>query len=116
MPRYYLTTAIDYASGDPHLGHTFEKVQADAMARFQRLMGVETHFQMGMDEHGQKVAQAAEALGIDPQTLCDQLAVRYSTVWAELGISHDAFVRTTDERHMKGVQELFQRCYERGEI
>ncbi|MBI5836334.1 MAG: methionine--tRNA ligase [Candidatus Eisenbacteria bacterium] len=116
MSRYYLTTAIDYANGAPHLGHTYEKVVADGMARFQRLMGVDTWFQIGMDEHGQKVAQTAEKEGVDPQVFCDRMAETYTTVWAAMDISHDAFVRTTDETHMRGVQHLFAKCHERGDI
>ncbi len=116
MPKYYLTTAIDYANGAPHLGHTFEKVIADGMARFQRLMGVDTFFQIGMDEHGQKVAQTAEAEGVDPQVFCDRMAATYRAVWAAMDISQDAFVRTTDEAHMRGVQHLFARCHEKGDI
>ncbi|HVP37875.1 MAG TPA: methionine--tRNA ligase [Candidatus Saccharimonadales bacterium] len=116
MSKYYITTAIDYANGAPHIGHTFEKVIADGMARFQRLMGVDTFFQIGMDEHGQKVAQAAEAEGVDPQVFCDRMAAIYSAVWTAMQISHDAFVRTTDEAHMRGVQHLFSRCQERGDI
>src|SRR5690349_16913486 len=114
--RYYLTTAIDYANGEPHLGHTFEKVLADAQARYRRLMGVDTRFQMGMDEHGQKVAQAAEALGIDPKTFCDRMAEKYLAVWRTLDISHDAFVRTTDPQHEAGVQDIFRRCHAAGDI
>ena len=116
MAKYYITTAIDYANGAPHLGHTFEKVLADGMARFQRLMGADTYFQIGMDEHGQKVAQTAEAEGVAPQVFCDRMAATYSAVWAAMEISHDAFVRTTDEAHMAGVQHLFARCHERGDI
>jgi methionyl-tRNA synthetase len=116
MVKYYITTAIDYANGAPHIGHTFEKVLADGMARYQRLMGVDTFFQIGMDEHGQKVAQTAEAEGVDPQDFCDRMARTYSAVWGAMDISYDAFVRTTDETHMRGVQHLFTRCHERGDI
>lgn len=116
MSKYYLTTAIDYANGAPHIGHTFEKVLADAMARFQRLRGVDTWFQMGMDEHGLKVEQTAEAQGVDPQTFCDAMAETYLRAWRALDLSFDAFVRTSDPLHMKGVQALFTRFHDNGDI
>ena len=116
MPKFYLTTAIDYANSVPHTGHTFEKVLADAMARFQRLRGVDTWFQMGMDEHGAKVQQTAEAQGIAPQAFVDAMAEKYVAAWKAMNISYDAFVRTTDPRHMAGVQELFARWEAKGDL
>ena len=113
MPRFYLTTAIDYANGDPHLGHAFEKIGADAIARFRRLRGDDVHFLIGMDEHGQKVAQAAEAAGETPQALVDRVAGRFQATWARLGISHDQFIRTTSAHHREGVQALIRRIAER---
>jgi methionyl-tRNA synthetase len=109
MSRFYLTTAIDYANGDPHLGHALEKIGADAIARYRRLRGDDVHFLIGMDEHGQKVAQAAEARGMAPQALTDELAGRFQAMWARLAISHDQFIRTTDAPHEAGVKALIER-------
>ncbi|MDQ3604640.1 MAG: class I tRNA ligase family protein, partial [Gemmatimonadota bacterium] len=103
---FYLTTAIDYANGLPHLGHAFEKIGADAIARFRRLLGEEVRFAMGMDEHGQKVAQSAAAEGVEPQALVDGLAERFRSMWERLEISNDRWVRTTDPHHKRGVKAL----------
>src|SRR5690606_14373854 len=110
---FYITTAIDYANGDPHLGHAYEKIGADAIARYHRLAGRDVHFLIGMDEHGQKVAQTAAERGITPQELVDELAGRFSSMWTRLGISNDQFMRTTDEAHRSGVQALVRRMFER---
>jgi methionyl-tRNA synthetase len=111
--RFYLTTAIDYANGDPHFGHALEKIGADAIARYRRLRGDAVHFLIGMDEHGQKVAQAAEARAIPPQQLVDQLAGTFRATWARLAISYDQFIRTTDAGHTTGVQALIERIFAR---
>jgi methionyl-tRNA synthetase len=111
--RFYVTTAIDYANGDPHQGHAFEKIGADAIARYHRLTGDEVRFSMGMDEHGQKVAQAAAARGIDPQQLVDELSGRFEAMWRRLGISNDRWVRTTQAHHKKGVNALIERILAR---
>ena len=113
MAKFYLTTAIDYANGDPHLGHAFEKIGADAIARYHRLAGHDVHFLIGMDEHGQKVAQAADAAGLAPQALVDAVAQRFTAMWARLGISHDQFIRTTADHHKAGVRALIERIAER---
>ncbi|CAA9474643.1 MAG: Methionyl-tRNA synthetase [uncultured Solirubrobacteraceae bacterium] len=113
MARFYLTTAIDYANGDPHLGHAFEKIGADAIARYRRLMGDDVHFLIGMDEHGQKVAQTAADAGLAPQVLTDRVAESFQRTWARLGVSHDQFIRTTSEAHRDGVQALIERIFER---
>jgi len=113
MSRFYLTTAIDYANGDPHLGHALEKIGADAIARYRRLRGDDVHFLIGMDEHGQKVSQAAEARRIGPQALTDELALRFEAMWRRLGISHDQFIRTTHPAHKAGVTALINRIFER---
>src|SRR3954463_8995431 len=109
LARFYLTTAIDYANGDPHIGHAFEKIGADAIARFHRMNGSDVHFLIGMDEHGQKVAQTAEARGVSPQEFVDSVAARFLAMWKRLGISQDQFIRTTDPRHKAGVQALLER-------
>src|SRR3954466_3770156 len=88
VPKFYLTTAIDYANGDPHLGHALEKIGADAIARYKRLAGDDVYFLMGMDEHGQKVAQAAAERGVTPQQMVDEVARRFEETWRRLNISH----------------------------
>lgn len=113
VARFYLTTAIDYANGDPHFGHALEKVGADAIARWHRLRGEAVHLCIGMDEHGQKVAQAAAAQGIAPQDYVDGIARTFRETWATLAISHDQFVRTTDPAHRTGVVSLIRRIRER---
>ena len=110
MPaRFYLTTAIDYVNGRPHLGHAYEKVLADALARFHRQRGDATFFLTGTDEHGQKIARAAEAAGKTPRAFVDELAPTFTGAWNKLGVSYDKFIRTTDTRHELAVQELFRR-------
>jgi methionyl-tRNA synthetase len=111
--RFYLTTAIDYANGDPHIGHAIEKIGADVIARYQRLAGTDVHFLMGMDEHGQKVAQAAAARDVAPQVFVDEIAQRFEAAWARLQISYDRFIRTTESGHKAGVKALIQRIHER---
>ncbi|MEP6508405.1 MAG: class I tRNA ligase family protein, partial [Gemmatimonadales bacterium] len=81
MGRFYITTAIDYANGDPHLGHAFEKIGADVIARYRRMLGDDVHFLIGMDEHGQKVATEAADRGVEPQALVDETAVRFKAMW-----------------------------------
>jgi methionyl-tRNA synthetase len=111
--KYYLTTAIDYANGAPHLGHAYEKIGTDAIARYRRLRGDDVHFLIGMDEHGQKVEQTAAAQGVTPQALVDELADVFCAMWERLGISFDQFIRTTDEAHKAGVRALIERIFER---
>ena len=113
MARFYLTTAIDYANGDPHIGHAYEKIGADAIARYHRLAGHDVHFLIGMDEHGQKVAQTAADRGLSPQKQVDEVADSFRAMWARLGISHDQFIRTTSEAHHRGVRSLIERIFER---
>lgn len=113
MPRFYLTTAIDYANGDPHIGHAYEKIGADAIARYHRLRGDAVHFLIGMDEHGQKVAQTAAERGVTPQAQVDEIADRFQAMWRRLGVSNDQFIRTTSAHHKKGVQALIERIFER---
>ena len=113
MARFYLTTAIDYANGDPHLGHAFEKIGADAIARYRRLRGDAVHFLIGMDEHGQKVAQTAQERGLTPQQLVDEIACSFQAMWQRLSISNDQFIRTTDPQHKAGVRALIERMYDR---
>jgi methionyl-tRNA synthetase len=112
VSKYFLTTAIDYSNGDPHLGHAYEKIGADVIARYRRLLGDDVHFLVGMDEHGQKVEQTADAQGIAPQALVDSLAENFSSMWNRLGISYDQFIRTTDVQHVAGVRALIDRIFE----
>jgi methionyl-tRNA synthetase len=111
MARFFLTTAIDYANGDPHIGHAYEKIGADVIARYRRLTGDDVHFLIGMDEHGQKVAQAAAEKGVAPQEFVDHLAGRFRDMWTRLGISYDQFIRTTDQGHKAGVRAFIKRAY-----
>ena len=110
--KFYLTTAIDYANGDPHFGHALEKIGADVIARAHRQMGEHVHFMIGMDEHGQKVAQTAAARGMAPQEFTDQVAAQFRSMWQSLSISFDQFMRTTDGAHKSGVRALIKRIAE----
>ncbi len=113
MTAYYLTTAIDYANGDPHLGHAFEKIGADVIARYHRMRGDDVWFLIGMDEHGQKVAQTAADRGLTPQALVDEVAATFQAMWRRLDISNDQFIRTTEPAHKNGVQALIERIFEK---
>jgi methionyl-tRNA synthetase len=112
VSKYYLTTAIDYANGDPHIGHAYEKIGADVIARFHRLRGDDVHLLIGMDEHGQSVLQAAEQRGVPPQQQVDEIAQRFEAMWKKLGISHGQFIRTTEEAHKSGVRALIKRIFD----
>jgi len=113
VPTFYLTTAIDYSNGDPHLGHALEKVGADAIARYRRLRGDDVRFLMGMDEHSQAVIQAAEREGYTPQAWVDRMAERFEAFWRRLECSNDDWIRTTEPRHREAVTELLRRIQER---
>ena len=115
-PYLYITSAIDYANGAPHLGHALEKIGADAMARYRRRKGQAVHFVIGMDEHGQKVLQTADERGMEPQQWVDELAERFSTTWQRLHLSHDDFVRTTQQRHQRAAQEMVRRLEAAGDL
>ncbi len=116
MKSYYLTTAIDYANGSPHLGHAYEKILADVIARSKRLLGTSVKFVTGLDEHGQKVQQGAEAEGIEPIDRCDRIAGEFQSMLDLLEISNDDYIRTTQDRHKKVVIHLLQDLFDRGEI
>src|SRR6266571_7849047 len=98
--RYYITTAIDYPNGPPHIGHALEKVAADAIARYHRLLGHETYFSMGVDENSQHVARAATEQGRDVQAWIDTMSKAFLLAWSKLNISNDAWIRTTEEQHV----------------
>ena len=112
MEKFYLTTAIDYANGEPHIGHAYEKIGADVIARYHRLRGDDVYFLTGLDEHGQKVAQAAAERGVSPQEFVDQMASRFERMWGRLNISYDRFMRTTAADHKRGVRALIKRIHE----
>ena len=109
MPKFYLTTAIDYSNGDPHLGHALEKVGADAIVRYRRIRGDQVHFLMGMDEHSQSVLQAAARAGVNPQEWVDRMAARFASFWKRLECSNNDWIRTTEPRHARSVTELLRR-------
>ncbi|MDL2344932.1 methionine--tRNA ligase [Deinococcus sp. MIMF12] len=116
-PSFYITTAIDYANGLPHIGHVYEKILTDAVARYRRLAGDRVHFLTGTDEHGEKIAKAAAASGQTPQAFVDDLALRaFRGLWDRLNIGYDDFIRTTEDRHQRYVQEILQRVYDAGDI
>src|SRR5580700_5068373 len=114
--RFYITTAIDYANGAPHLGHAYEKVISDVIARARRALGEEVFFLTGLDEHGQKVQQAAQAEGKSPQVYCDDLAVNWRAFTAKLGLTNDDFVRTTEPRHKECVQTVLSKLHAEGQF
>lgn len=114
--KFYITTAIDYANGSPHLGHAYEKVLTDIIARFRRLQGDEVHFVTGLDEHGQKVQMAAEKQGVAPIEICDRLAAEFQGLCQRLNISNDDYIRTTQDRHKVVVQSILQKLYDQGLI
>ena len=116
MSKFYLTTAIDYANGKPHIGHAYEKILADVICRIKRLQGADVHFLTGLDEHGQKVEQTAKSKNISPQELCDSVAKDFQGMCKNLNISHDDYIRTTQPRHKIVVQKILQHLFEKGEI
>jgi methionyl-tRNA synthetase len=114
--RRYLTTPIYYASGEPHIGHAYTTILADALARFDRQDGAEVLFLTGVDEHGQKIQEEAARRGIEPIELCDLMAERFKAAWREMEISHDRFIRTTEDEHIAVVQAFLQRLWDRDQI
>lgn len=114
MGRFYITTAIDYSNGDPHLGHAVEKIGADVIARYRRSRGDDVRFLIGMDEHGQKVQLEARKQGEEPQAWVDRIASEFLDAWARLEISNDDFIRTSEPRHHEGVKALMARVKEAG--
>ena len=107
--KYFLTTAIDYSNGDPHLGHALEKVGADCIARYRRLRGDQVHFLMGMDEHSQSVIQAAARANVSPREWVDRMATTFANYWRALECTNDDWIRTTEPRHVRGVVALLER-------
>ncbi len=113
---YYITTAIAYTSGKPHIGNTYEAVLADSIARYKRLEGYEVYFQTGTDEHGQKIEQKAEEKNITPKAFVDGVAGEIRKIWDLMNTSYDKFIRTTDTDHEKQVQKIFKKLYDKGDI
>src|SRR5258708_10756525 len=104
MKSFYITTAIDYVNGSPHLGHAYEKVLTDVIARFRRQMGDKVHFLTGTDEHGQKVQASARKQGVDPQAFADKVSAEFRALLPRLNISNDDFIRTPEARHKQVVR------------
>ena len=114
--KYYLTTAIAYASGKPHIGNTYEIVLADSIARFKRMQGYDVFFQTGTDEHGQKIQLKAEKKGVEPQAYVDEVAGEIKNIWDRMNTSYDKFIRTTDADHERQIQKIFKKMYDKGDI
>ena len=114
--KYYITTAIAYTSGKPHIGNNYEIVLADSIARFKRAQGADEFFQTGTDEHWQKIELKAEAAGLTPKAFVDEVAAVIQGLCDQLNISYDKFIRTTDDYHEKQVQTIFKRLYDQGDI
>ena len=114
--KFYITTAIAYTSGKPHIGNTYEAILADSIARFKRKQGYDVLFQTGTDEHGQKIEDKAKAAGKSPKEFVDEVAGEIKRIWKTVNVSYDKFIRTTDDDHMKEVQKIFKKLYEQGDI
>ena len=113
---FYITTTLPYVNADPHIGFALETTQADALARYHRLLGEEVVFNTGTDEHGLKIYRKALENKEDPQAYCDRYAARFDALKQALNLSYTNFIRTTDERHMKAAQEFWTRCLNNGDI
>ncbi len=116
MSKFYITTAIDYPSAPPHIGHVYEKVCADVIARWHRKTGEEVFFSTGTDEHGQKIQRCATKANLSPQGFVDEMSSKFTGLWGKLNISYDSFIRTTQPQHMRVAQDIFQKIYEKGDI
>ena len=113
---YYITTPIYYVNDVPHIGHAYTTIACDVLARYKRLMGYDVCFLTGTDEHGQKIERMASSRGEDPKTFCDSISIRFKELWDKLDVKYDRFIRTTDEDHVKVVQNIFQKVYDKGDI
>ena len=114
--KFFITTAIDYANGSPHVGHAYEKILTDVVARYKRLSGNRVHFLTGLDEHGQKVQMSAQKKGVEPIQECDSLALEFQDLCNRLNISNDDYIRTTESRHKSVVQSILQKLFDEGLI
>ena len=113
---FYITTPIYYVNAEPHLGHAYTTIVADVASRFHRLLGQKVRFQTGTDEHGDKIVEAAEKNGVQPKEYVDRISRMFRDTWPHLNISNDNFIRTTDPDHIKVVQALLQKVYDKGDI
>ena len=113
---YYVTTAIAYTSGKPHIGNTYEAILTDAIVRFKKMQGYDVRFQTGTDEHGQKIEEKAKAASVSPQAYVDKVANVIRTIWDGVNVGYDKFIRTTDADHVRAVQKIFRKFYEQGDI
>src|SRR6201995_891564 len=114
--NFYVTTPIYYVNARPHIGHAYTTIVADVLARRHRLLGEDTWFLTGTDEHGQKIERSAAAAGVPPQQFADQVSAQFRALWDRMGISYSDYIRTTEPRHKQGVQQLFRTLYEKGFI
>ena len=113
---YYITTPIYYVNAEPHIGHAYTTVVADVLARFHRLLGIETRFQTGTDEHGEKVLDAAREAGLPVREFVDRISARFRRTWDDMSISYDAYVRTTSPEHQRVVQYILNKVHDSGDI
>jgi methionyl-tRNA synthetase len=116
MDKFYITTPIYYVNARPHIGHAYTTIACDTIARRQRMLGVDTYFLTGTDEHGQKIERAAQAAGRTPQQLTDEVSAEFRALWDRMGLTYDDYIRTTEDRHKKSVQELFRKIRDNGYI
>ena len=114
--KFYITTPIYYVNDKPHIGHTCTTVAVDIVARYQKLLGKKVFFLTGTDEHGAKVAEAAEKANLSPKRFCDKISLIFKNIWPRLNIQYDYFVRTTNPKHEKIVQEVIEKIYKKGDI
>ena len=114
--KFYITTPIYYVNARPHIGHAYTTIACDAIARRQRMMGFDTWFLTGTDEHGQKIQRAAEAAGKTPQVLTDEISGEFRALWDRMGITYNDYIRTTSDRHKSGVQQLWKQIRDNGYI
>ena len=114
--KFYISTAIAYTSGKPHIGNTYEIVLADAIARYKRLTGYDVYFQTGTDEHGQKIEEKARELGVQPQEFVDEVSLEVRKIFDVMNTSYDKFIRTTNPQHEEVVQRIFKKLYDQGDI
>ena len=114
--KYYVTTPIYYVNASPHIGHAYTTIVADVLARYHRLSGYRTFFMTGTDEHGDKIAEAAQKAGVSPKAYADRISDQFRTLWPELAVTNDYFIRTTDENHVRVVQMILQKVYDAGDI
>ncbi len=115
-PKFYITTAISYVNGEPHLGHAYEAISTDVIARFKRLDGYDVRFLTGTDEHGQKVERSARKAGREPKAFCDEIAATFRTMDDDLGVSYDDFIRTTEDKHYRASQAIWEKLAANGDI